>query len=368
MTARSHASSPRIAAMHPMGETMPTIPSPPSITSVDQLEDLLSAPTPEVAQALSRVEGDLIVLGVGGKMGPTLARMARRASDEAGVRRRVIGVSRFSQPGLEERLRQHGVETIRCDLLDQSQLDSLPDAPLVIGMTGMKFGATGQAALTWAMNSYLPGMICQKFRRSRIVAFSTGNVYPLAPVAQGGSLETDPLDPVGDYAMSALGRERIYEHFSRSLEIPMALLRLNYAAELRYGVLVDLAGQIWRQEPIDLGMGHFNTLWQADANAIALRALEYVDTPPWVLNVAGPEILSVRRVCQALAEQLGRQATFRGVESADALLSNAQLCHQRFGYPTVSARQLVEWVAEWVRMGGESLNKPTHFEARDGKF
>jgi hypothetical protein len=341
---------------------------PASIADVGHLEDLLSQPTEGVIDTLARLDGDLILLGVAGKMGPTLARMAKRAADAAGVRRRILGVSRFSAPGSEARLQAHGIETIRCDLLDPRQLDALPDAANAIALAVMKFGATGQEALTWAMNCYLPGLISQRFRKSRIVAFSTGNVYGLTPVALGGSLETDSLHPVGEYALSCVGRERIYEHFSRSLGIPMALLRLNYAVEMRYGVLADLARKILAGEVIDLGMGHVNVIWQADANAMALRAFDHVASPPFVVNVAGPELLSVRRVAEEFGRLFGKPVAFRGSEGADALLSNGQRGHQLFGYPSVCAQQVMHWVADWVRRGGESLGKPTHFEVRDGRF
>jgi nucleoside-diphosphate-sugar epimerase len=340
----------------------------PAIQTVEELEDRLSEPSEGAIATMRRLDGDLMLLGVGGKMGPTLARMARRASEAAGVRRRIIGVSRFSSGPLEGQLKGHGIETIRCDLTDQAQLDRLPDVPNVIFMAGMKFGATGQVALTWMMNTYLPGMVSQKFRKSKIVAFSTGNVYGLSPVVQGGSLESDSLQPIGDYAMSTVGRERIFEHFSRTLGIPMALLRLNYAVELRYGVLVDVARCVWAQTPIDLSMGNFNAIWQADANAMALQAFDQLASPPRVLNIAGPELLSVRRLAERFAELLGKPVTIRGTEAPDALLSNGQLGHRLFGYPRVSVQQMVEWIADWVRRGGVSLDKPTHFEVRDGNF
>jgi nucleoside-diphosphate-sugar epimerase len=339
-----------------------------AIENVEQLEDLLSEPSPGAIESVGRLEGDLILLGVGGKMGPTLARMARRAADAAGVRLRVIGVARFSSTGLEARLGAQGVETIRCDLADPAQLKDLPDAPNVIFMTGMKFGSTGNEATTWMMNVYLPGMVCQRFSRSRIVALSSGNVYGLSAVVQGGSVESDPLRPVGEYAMSAVGRERIFEHFSRALGIPMALLRLNYANELRYGVLSDLARAVWNEQPVDLDMGSFNAIWQADANAMVLQSFDHLANPPRVLNLAGPELLSVRRVAEDFGRLLGKRVTLRGQEAADALLSNAQLAHRLFGYPRASARQMVEWIAEWVQGGGESLDKPTHFQVREGNF
>jgi nucleoside-diphosphate-sugar epimerase len=332
-----------------------------------QLEERLSEPTPEVIELLGRLPGNIVLLGVAGKMGPTLARMARRASDAAGVRRRVIGVSRFSSEN-RHAFEAHGVETIPCDLLDEDDVARLPDAPNVIFMTGRKFGSTGDEATTWAMNSYLPGVVCRKYRQSRIVAFSTGNVYGLSPVADGGSRETDVPRPVGEYAMSCLGRERIFEYFSRTLDIPLAILRLNYACELRYGVLVDLAERIWREKPVDLSMSYLNTIWQGDANAMTLRALEHVSSPPWVVNMTGPELLSVRSLSLQFGQLLNKPVRFTGQESATALLSNASLGLEKLGTPRIGAARLIPWIAQWVARGGRSLGKPTHFESRDGRF
>jgi nucleoside-diphosphate-sugar epimerase len=344
------------------------MPLPSTITDIEQLEELLSRPTPEVTVTMARLKGDIIVLGVGGKIGPSLARMARRASDEAGVKRRVIGVARFSQPGMREELEAWGIETIPCELLDRDGLERLPDAPNVLYLAAMKFGSTGQEAKTWAMNVYLPGTVCQKYRRSRIVAYSTGNVYALTPPARGGSVETDLPGPVGDYAMSCLGRERIFAHFSREYNIPVALLRLNYAHEMRYGVMVDLAQKIVAGEPIDLAMGHFNAIWQGDNNAMTLRAFDHVATPPCIINLAGPQTLAVRCVAEELGRLLGKPVTFRGSEAADALLSNGGKAFGLFGRPTVSEEQIVQWIADWQLRGGPTLNKPTHFETRDGRF
>lgn len=338
------------------------------IATVEELEDRLSEPTPGAIEALARLDGDLMVLGAGGKMGPSLARMARRAFDAAGVRCRVLAVSRFGDGQAETFLRAHGVETIRCDLLAPDQLQRLPDAPNVVFMTGRKFGSTGQEALTWAMNAYLPGLVCEKFRQSRIVAFSTGNVYGLTPIALGGSVEHDVPRPVGEYALSALGRERIFEYFSRQCGIPLALLRLNYATELRYGVLVDVARLVFAEEPIDLAMGHLNAIWQGDANAVALQAFTRTASPPCVLNIAGPELLSVRRLAEQFGRLFGKSIVFHGSESTEAFLNNAQEAHRLFGYPRVSVAQLVEWIAAWVRVGGDNLGKPTHFEIRDGGY
>ena len=338
------------------------------IETVEQLDDVLSEPSDAAVRAMGHLEGDVIVLGVGGKMGPTLARMAKRAGERAGVRRRVIGVSRFSNADEEAKLKQWGVEAIRCDLLDRAALHALPDAPNVVYMAGMKFGSTGQEATTWAMNCYLPGIVCEKYNRSRIVAFSTGNVYGLVPVRGGGSVESDSLNPLGDYAMSCVGRERLFEHFSRTLGIPVSIIRLNYACELRYGVLVDLARRVYGGEPIDLPMGHMNVIWQADANATALASFGRASSPPFVLNVTGREVLSVRLLCEVLAQRLGKRVTFTGTESPDALLSNARVAHELYGPARVSVNQVIDWVAHWVAQGGATLGKPTHFEVRDGKF
>ncbi len=339
-----------------------------AIQTIEQLEELLSEPTEPVVEIMRRLRGDILLLGVAGKIGPSLARMAKRASDLAGVHRRVIGVSRFSVPEEQARLEAHGVETIRCDLLDESAVSQLPPAPNVIYLAGLKFGSTEDAAQTWAMNSYLPGIVCRMYRASRIVAFSTGAVYGLAPRAEGGSRETDPPQPVGEYAMSCLGRERVFEYFSRAWNIPVALIRLFYACELRYGVLVDLARKILNGDPIDLAMGCFNIIWQGDSNAMTLLAFDPAASPPLVLNVTGPELLSVREVSLRIGRLLGRTPRFRGAELETACLGNAAQAHRLFGQRRVSAEQLIEWVVDWVKRGGQNLGKPTHFEVRDGRY
>jgi nucleoside-diphosphate-sugar epimerase len=280
----------------------------------------------------------------------------------------VIGVSRFTSRDLPQALAAHGVEPIAADLLDRSALAKLPDAPLVVYMAGMKFGSAGQEPLTWAMNCYLPGMVCERFCHSRIAAFSTGNVYGLVRVSSGGSRETDPLQPVGDYARSCVGRERIFEHFSRTAGIPVSIIRLNYAVELRYGVLVDIATRVWRGEPIDLSMGYVNVIWQGEANAMAIQALADAASPPFVLNVAGAEILRVSEVAERFGKIMGPEPRFTGVESSDALLSDGRMGHQRYGRPKVTSEEMIGLIANWVSRGGASLGKPTHFEARDGRF
>ena len=342
------------------------MPHPPA--NVAELEDRLSEPTPGVIESLRALPGDVMFLGVAGKMGPTLARMARRASDAAGVKRRIFGVARFTEPTHFGALQAQGIEPIRCDLMDETAVARLPEVEHIVYCAARKFGSTGDEALTWAMNTWLPSVVCRKFRRSRIVAFSTGNVYGLTPVSGGGSIETDTPQPVGEYAMSCLGRERMFEHFSRTLGIPVVLLRLNYACELRYGVLVDLARRIWTGQPVDLGMGWFNCLWQGDANALTLQALALTATPPRVLNLTGPEMLNVRGVAEQLARRMNRPVTFTGTEGQAALLNNAAVALTRFGPPRVPAAELIEWVADWVMRGGMDLGKPTHFESRDGRF
>lgn len=335
---------------------------------VDALEDRLSEPTDGVIEALAQVDGDIMILGAGGKMGPTLARMAERASRAARVSRRVIGVSRFSSEPEQFRLEAHGVETVRADLLEPSALEKLPDVPNVIFMAGMKFGTTGNEPLTWAMNTHLPAAVCQRFGRSRIVAFSTGNVYGMCPVTGGGSVETDRAEPDGEYAMSCLGRERIVEYFGRTLKLDAVILRLNYAVEMRYGVLLDLARQVRDGQTVDMSMGYVNAIWQGDANAMALAALRHATCPPLILNIAGPECLSVRAVCERFAKLMDRPARFASAEADDALLSNGTRAHDLIGPPRVGADQLIEWTARWVMRGGESLDRPTHFDVRDGSF
>lgn len=336
--------------------------------TTDQLEDVLSAPTDGLVQMMKRLDGPILILGVGGKMGPTLARMVRRADDAAGVRRQVIGVSRFGSGDLAERLERWGVRTIAADLLDEQALADLPDAPNIVYMAGFKFGASAQAARTWAMNVLLPGMICRRYPDSRIVAFSSGNVYPIKPLSAGGSCEDDVPGPIGEYAMSCLGRERAFEHYSRATGQGMALIRLSYACELRYGVLVDIARAVWSGQPVDVTNSCFKVIWQADANEMTLRAFEHAAAPPFILNVTGPETLSIRHVATQFGRLMDRPATFCGTESDAMRLTNAQLSHRLFGYPRVGAEQMIRWIADWVMRGGENLGKPTHFEVRDGKY
>jgi len=336
--------------------------------SVQELEHGLTQPQPALVDAIRQLDGDILVLGAGGKMGPTLTALAQRAVEEAQSGKRVVAVSRFSNPAAAEALADLGVETIPCDLMDEKALQSLPEVRNVIYMVGTKFGATGNEARTWAINAYLPGRVALKFKQSRIVVFSSGNVYPFSPVSAGGSRESAAPGPVGEYAQSVLGRERVFEHFCRQFEIPCVFFRLNYAIEMRYGVLLDIARKVWLGQEIDVTMGHVNVLWQGDANAYALRSLLLADVPPRVLNVTGPETISVRSVAVQFGELLDRRPSFVGQEAPHALLSNAQAAFQLLGYPSVSLGQMIEWVADWVIRGGEMLDKPTKFQVRNGKF
>ncbi len=339
-----------------------------TFASEAELEDGLSAPSAGLLESLRSTPGDIIVLGAAGKMGPTLAHMAKRALDAIGRRERVIAVSRFSSAKAEQALHASGIETIRCDLLDRDAVAALPSAPNVIFMAGQKFGTRDAPSSTWAMNVVLPSIAAERYAASRIVAFSTGNVYALSPAAQGGSRESDAPAPVGEYAMSCLGRERVFEDASARRGTRVAIVRLNYAIDLRYGVLVDIASRVLRGEPVDLRMGYVNVIWQGDANDWALRCLAHASAPPFVVNVTGRETLAVRALATRFGELLGRTPAFTGTEAPDALLSDASQVHALFGDPAVPTQPLLEWVAAWVQAGQPLLGKPTHFEERAGAF
>jgi len=339
-----------------------------SIKTVEELEEHLSRPTEADIAALDGMDGDLLILGAGGKMGPTLCRLARRAADQARVNKRIVAVSRFADENSRRRLSAHNIETVACDLLEPGGLAKLPDAPNVIFMAARKFGTSGAEHLTWAMNTFLPGLVAERYRHSSIVTFSTGNVYPLTQVSKGGCVEADPVDAEGEYAQSALGRERMFEYGSYRWGTPVAMLRLNYAVELRYGVLVDIALAVFEQRSVDLRMGHVNVIWQRDANSYCLRSFSCCQMPPFVLNITGPETLAVRTLAEEFGHRFNRKPLFNSEEGDTALLSNASKAHQLFGCPTVTAGQAIDWVADWISHGGPLLNKPTHFATRDGQF
>ena len=317
---------------------------------------------------MRRLDGDVMILGAGGKMGPSLARRCQRAMAAAGVPKRIVAVSRFSSREARLALEKSGIETVACDLLKREDVDRLPACANVLFLAGRKFGSTDRTDLTWASNAMVPAYIAHRFRTARIVVFSTGNVYPFVTPASGGSVESDALDPRGEYANSCLARERMFEYFSHEYGTQCLLFRLNYAVDLRYGVLVDIARKVYDGQAIDLTVGHFNVIWQGDANSYALRSLELCATPPRALNVTGPEICSVRETAEFFATRLARRVVFQGEEAGVALLNNAARCQQLLGAPDVTLDELRELVAHWIELGGASLNKPTKFEITDGRF
>lgn len=336
--------------------------------TIEELEANLAEPSEALISDIKKIKGDILLLGVGGKMGPSLARLLMNAINQAGVSKKVIGVSRFSEAGLQKKLEAEGVVTIACDLFDDDRLQALPDVENVIYMAGNKFGTTGNESFTWAMNAYLPGRVAEKYRNSRIVVFSSGNVYPFTPVGYGGASEAAAPSPVGEYGQSCLGRERVFEHFSKTYQIPMVVYRLNYAIDMRYGVLLEIAKAVQSGSPINLTMGHANVIWQGDANEVAIRSLLACETPVNFLNVTGPETMSIRWAAEEFGKRFGVEPIFEGAEAENALLNNATKCHQRFGYPRVTLLQMIDWTAGWVEAGGATLNKPTHFQERKGKF
>ena len=324
----------------------------------------MSTPSAGLLRDLAAVPGDIMVLGVGGKMGPTLARMARRAAST----KRVIGVARFTEPGLRERLEGQGVECIAADLLSREALAALPDVPNIVFMAGRKFGSQGSEWLTWAINAHVPALVAERFRGSRLVVFSTACVYPFVNVTGRGAREdTAPTPPSGEYANSCVARERMFEHFSHRHGTPGRLIRLSYAIDMRYGVLHDLANRIVAREPIDLSMGHANIIWQGDANEWALRALNTCTTPTSALNVSGP-VVDLRAAAAGLGMRLGIAPVFTGREAATAWLIDSGRAEALFGPPGVNLDTLLDWTADWTSRGLGSLGKPTHYEARDGRY
>jgi len=341
---------------------------PDKIASEAILEELLSIPSAESVKMFAEIEGDIMFLGIGGKIGPSLARMALRACDQAGVEKRIIGVSLFESDQQRQKIEDMGIETIDGDLLDMDFIKSLPLAKNVFFLAGMKFGSEENISLTWAVNSYMPALIADHFKGSNIVAFSTGCVYPLVSVESGGSVETDRPEPLGEYAQSCLGRERMFEYGSKQNLTKVCLIRLNYSVELRYGVLVDIALKVKNQEPIDLSMGYFNVIWQGDMNDVVLRSLEICESPAKILNITGEEVLSVREVALEFGKLLNRTLEFINEESLTALLNNPGQALQLFGRPKVSTTQIIKWIAHWISEERDTLGKPTHYEVRNGKY
>jgi nucleoside-diphosphate-sugar epimerase len=345
--------------------TQPSATLPECFRDVEHLEDVMTTPSPGLLAEFGGVGGDLIILGVGGKIGPTLARLAKRAAPG----RRVVAVARFSEEGLREKLAAAGIECIAADLLDRKQIDALPRPANVVFMAGRKFGSAGHEDLTWAMNAHVPALVAEAFARSRIVAYSTGCVYPYVDVRHGGATETTPATPPpGAYANSCVAREAMFQYFSRRLGTPGRIIRLNYAIDMRYGVLHDVAARVLAGQPVNLATGHVNVIWQGDANAMVLRALAHCTVPSSPLNVSGPETISVRWLAQSLGQRLGRAPVFAGTESAEGWLVNAAEATRLFGYPSVPLMRLIDWTADWVGRGMPSLGKDTHFDTRDGSF
>jgi nucleoside-diphosphate-sugar epimerase len=345
-----------------------TLSLPELIETEAQLEQLLTTPSPALVEFIKTVHGPLLVLGAGGKMGPTLAVLARRAAEAAGQKLDVIAVSRFTDAQSRKSLEASGVQTFACDLLDTRAVAGLPESASILYLVGLKFGTAQNPGATWAMNTIVPARVMERFRDARIVALSTGNVYPFSEVSRGGSVETDPLTPLGEYANAAVGRERLFEFYSRAQGTPVTRLRLFYAVELRYGVLVDIAQKVHRGEAIDLTNGHFNCIWQGDANDMAIRSLSLCESPATAWNLCRPEVFSVREVANHLGALLDKRPQFQGTEATTALLGNARPLCARLGEPTVKLEPMLRWVAQWVAQGGRNLGRPTHFEVRDGKY
>ena len=336
--------------------------------STEALEQILSIPTDEVIEMFGRLTGHLVMLGVGGKMGPTMARMAQRAIQESGSGLQLTAVSRFSNPETRAKLEAWGVRTHASDLLEPSSVNDLPEASHVLNLSGFKFGVADNLGLTWATNCEIPAVICRKYSSSQIVAFSTGNVYGMVDVKSGGSMEEAELKPDGEYAMAALGRERMYEYYAQALGIPVAILRLNYATELRYGVLIDIAAKVLAGERLPLEMGYLNAVWLGDANAMALRCLELAEIPARAINMTGPDVISVRKMAEKVGQLAGKEALFDGGELPTALLSQATHNYPQIGDPHITLETMIRWSVEWLQQGGQSLGKPTKFQVTDGKF
>ena len=325
-------------------------------------------PSQELIHDITKIKGDILILGAGGKMGPAMAKLAKEAINESGEDKKVIAVSRFSDESIVSDLNKAGVETIKADLLNQADLDRIPNVSNVIYLAGHKFGTSGNEPYTWIMNTYLPGSVAEKFKDSNIVVFSSGNIYPLSHVGKGGVTEDVPTSPIGEYAQSCLGRERIFQHFSKKNNTPILLFRLNYANDVTYGILLEIAKSVYDGKEIDLRMGNVNVIWQGDANEIAIRSLLHCSVPSKLLNVTGPETISVRWLAEEFGKIFNTAPVFINSENPDALLSNAAECFKLFGYPNVTLMQMIELIGTWVVEGGETIDKPTHFQEREGKF
>lgn len=334
----------------------------------EKLNALLTAPSDALVEDIKKIKGDIMVLGAGGKMGPTLCVLAKNAIKKAGIEKKVIAVSRGSDKIATQLMRDHDIEVIAMNLLEKEKLYSLPEVENVIYMAGRKFGTDGNEWQTWAMNATLPAFVADKFKRAKIVVFSSGNIYPIVKLSAGGCKETDKVDPIGEYAMSCIARERAFEYAANTFGTKVFIYRLSFAVDLRYGVLFDLANKIQTGTPISLSTPCFNFIWQGSANEIALRGLLHAESPAKIMNVTGPETVSIKKAALELGKYLGRNPIFVGEEGSDAYLNDASLAIETFGYPSVSAQTLIRWQAEYILDGGRTLDKPTHFEERKGNY
>jgi nucleoside-diphosphate-sugar epimerase len=338
------------------------------VKTIAELEEQLSRPTKRLIADMKKIKGDIMILGLGGKMGPTLAKLAKNAIDAVGISKKVMGASRFSDEDLFQELTDFGIECIKCDLLEDKSLMQLPDVENIIYMAGNKFGTSGNEHFTWAMNAYLPGRVSEKYKNSKIVVFSTGNVYPFMPIESGGATEDVKPSPIGEYAQSCLGRERVFEHFSVKNGTEMLLYRLNYALDLRYGVLLEVAKAVNDQKPIDLSMGYANVIWQGDANEYAIRSLLHCESPAKKLNITGPETISIQRLAEEFGTLLNKKPLFKNQPTETALLNNSKQAFQLFGEPSTKLEKMIQGTADWIQIGGKQLNKPTYFQERKGNF
>ena len=338
------------------------------IADEEMLDDILSVPRQDLVESMKNIEGDIMIIGIAGKMGVTMGRMAKRAADAAGVKKKIYGVARFSDAAARENLEKWGIETIKCDLMEREAVSKLPKAANVIYMAGKKFGTDGSEDITWAMNTVAPAYVAEHFKESRTVVFSTGCVYPLVTVDTCGCTEKTTPEPIGEYSQSCLGRERVFTYFSRINKTPVLLYRLNYAVDLRYGVLYDIGSRIWAGESVSASVQHFNVIWQGDANNYALLSLGLCNNPPEILNISGPETISLTHIAEEFGRIFNKEVRCEGIPGNKAYLNNAAKAFKLFGYPKTSLNQMIQWQAEWIMKGGKSLGKPTHFEVNNGKF
>ncbi len=338
------------------------------MNGIESFEEQWLGPSAALIEDMKSIEGDIMILGAGGKIGPSIARLTMQAIERAGLGKRVIAVSRFGEEGLIEELNADGIETIVANILDDTQLQDLPEVENVLYLAGQKFGTANNEPYTWAMNTYLPGRVAEKFRKSRIVVYSTGNVYPFTPVGAGGATEEMRADPVGEYGQSCLGRERMFQYFSSVYGTPILLYRLNYAIDFKYGVLLEVAKSVLNGNPLDVTMGHVNVIWQGDANEMAIRSLLHCDSPSKILNITGPETVSLRWLAKEFGRIFNIEPQFIGEEQPTALLSNAAESFRLFGYPRTTLKQMIGITAKWLLEGGKTINKPTHFQERKGQF